>query len=106
MISSITDRIMKAYPLPWHIEQHGEVVPDGWEVWDNEGHIVAVTTGIESDNLNDKAVAAFLSCAMDMYMLIRTLDRSGALPAKTATGYHAQVRFDEICERILRAMRS
>ena len=66
---------------------------------------MAVTTGLDADRLNDKATAAFLSCAMDMYLLIRTLDRAGELPAKTATGYHAQKRFDNICSQMLHSFR-
>lgn len=103
MITRITDRIAGAYPLPWHIE--AESNPDRWQIWDNAGHVVAETTGIDADRLNDKAVAAFLSCAMDMYLLIRTLDRAGELPEKTATGYHAQNRFDAVCSKMLHIFR-
>ena len=84
------NRMLKYYPYPWHLEVHGEDVG----VWDSRGHILAVS---EDDEPEDKAAIALMAHAPELYGLIRTLDRSGALPERTATGYHAQRRFDEIC---------
>lgn len=84
MITRITDRITEAYPLPWHIET--EANPDRWQIRDNLGCIVAETAGVGTNRLNEKAAAAFLSCAMEMYLLIRTLDRAGETPRKDCYG--------------------
>lgn len=94
----IIDRIDYAFPPAWHIE--AEAKPDHWQVWDSEGHIVAQTTGYDVDTLNDKACAALMACAPDMYGLLCMLHHEGCLPKKSLNGINLLKRWQRILFRM------
>ena len=90
------ERIPQAFPNAWHIERSDDSLH--WNVMDNSGrgsggHIVVSTAGQDFDVLNEKAAAAFIAHAPEMYSLLCILHDEDMLPKRSPNGYNTLGRF-------------